>query len=121
MAEVNQDDKQKVLDWMMQYCLGFRNARTRANILPYLQMPDRYLRLLMSELIHEGHLCSSASLGYWALPLTTKDREEIDTALYAQHERKSKALDLLIDCDKHIKFWEDKRRCVTQQLELNLV
>ena len=103
--------------WMITNCLGFRNARTRANILPFVQLPDRYLRLIMSELIHEGHLCSSASLGYWALPLYTKDPQEIETALDAQRERKAKALDLLTDCDKMIKFWQDKKNCLEIQPE----
>ena len=83
-------------------------------------MPDRAFRAIVSELIHEGYLCSSASRGYWAIPLVTKDVEEVDAVLVAQIERKSKALDLLADCDKAIKLWEDRKRCLTQQYELSL-
>ena len=118
--EVSRQDKLKVFDWMNKYCFGFRNARTRIDILPFLQIPDRIFRAIASELIHEGSLCSSASRGYWALPLVTKDIEEIEAVLSAQLERKSKALDLLADCDKAIKFWEDRKRCLTQQMELIL-
>ena len=110
-------DKQKVLDWMNKYCLGFRNAKTRTNILPYLQMPDRYFRLLVSELKHEGHIASDCQRGYWAIPLCTKDPEEVEAALGSYQEMKSKALDLLTGLDKQIKFLEDKKRCLTQQFE----
>lgn len=121
---VDPEDKQKVLDWMHTHAFGFRNARTRADILPFLQSPeemtDRVFRLCASELIHEGHLCSSASRGYWAVPLVTKDQEEIQAVIEAQEERKGKALDLLADCDRVIKIYQEKKRCITQQSEFEL-
>ena len=119
--KVSQEEISRVKEWMDKHCMGFRNARTRQEILPFLRMPDRAFRATASELIHEGHLCSSASRGYWAVPLVTKDIEEVEAVLDAQIERKSKALDLLADCDKAIKLWQDRKRCLTQQMELNLV
>jgi hypothetical protein len=114
---VNPEDRQKVLSWMNENCLGFRNARTRANILEFVQMPDRYFRRVISELKHEGHIASTCSRGYWAIPLFTNDKEEIDAALDSYQEMKSKALDLLTGIDRQIKRLEDRKNCLTQQVE----
>ena len=120
-STVSSEDKDKVLNWMVSHCLGFRNARTRANILPFVQLPDRYFRLIVSELKHEGQLASDCQRGYWAIPLVTQDKEEIEAALGSYKEMKSKALDLLTGLDRQIKILEDRKNCLTQQMELNLV
>lgn len=101
-------DKEMVLNWMTHHCLGFRNARTRENILPFVgNLTDRGLRKIMSELIHEGNVCSSHKRGYWAVPLQTTDTEEIEAMKQCYIERKSKALDLIQDCDRLIDKAED--------------
>ncbi|MFA5385695.1 MAG: hypothetical protein WC364_13755 [Eubacteriales bacterium] len=114
---VNLEDKQKVLSWMNKNCLGFRNALTRADILLSIKLPDRYFRRVISELKHEGHIASTCSRGYWAIPLLTNDKEEIEAALDSYREMKSKALDLLTGLDQQIKRLEDRRSCLTQQFE----
>lgn len=117
MAKVNELDKKKVLDWLQKHCSGFRNARTRANILPFMQMPDRYWREIVSLLKHEGNIASTCFRGYWAIPLVTKDKEEVEAALESYQEMRSKALDMLTDTDKHIKHWQDRKLALTQQQE----
>jgi hypothetical protein len=102
-----QDDKQKVLDWGMKYMQGFRRARTREDILPFVQMDDRRFRACASELIHEGQMCSSHKRGYWIVPLQTNDPLEIEAMKECHIERKAKAIDLITDCDKMIKRAED--------------
>ncbi len=116
--EVNPQDKEKVLQWMLTYCFGFRNARTRQNILPFVRLPDRYFRQIISELKHEGQIASTCDKGYWAIPLVTKDKEEIEAALDSYQEMRSKALDMLTGIDMQIKILEDKKRCLTEQLVL---
>jgi hypothetical protein len=109
-----EQDKSVVLDWMRRFCYGFKNARTRKDILPYLNLPDRYFRRIASILKHEGHLASTSDKGYWFIPIETKDPEEINAALQSCLEMKARAMDIVADCDKHIKRWEDKKRIATQ-------
>lgn len=118
MAKVNEMDRQKVLDWMVKYCFGFRNARIRANILPFVGFADRYWRAIISELKHDGLVASTHTRGYWAIPQDTKDKLEVEAAIESYQEMRSKALDLLTDTDKHIKHWQDRRLSLTQQGEM---
>lgn len=119
MSAVKPGDKQRVLDWMVKNCAGFRNARTRANILPFMgSMTDRYWRAIISELKHDGHIASVCSRGYWAIPLATGEKEEVEAALESYQEMRSKALDLLTDTDRHIKHWQDRKLALTQQGEM---
>lgn len=96
------EDKVRVLSWLEKYAYGYRNARVREDILPFVKIPERTFRLIMSELIHEGNACSSNKRGYWFFPLTTNDPMEIKIFKECQIERKGKAIDLITDCDKLI-------------------
>lgn len=119
MTNVNYHDKAKVLAWMQKYCQGFRNARVRANILPFMQgFSDRHWRACVSELKHEGHLASTSSRGYWAIPPATRDKEEVEAALESCKETKSKALDMLTGVNKLIEALQDKKSVLTRQVEM---
>jgi hypothetical protein len=111
---INPEDKQKVLSWLEKYCNGYKNARTRGGILPYVGLEGRYFRRIISELKHEGHCASTSDRGYWFIPLSTNDKDEIDAALQSVLENKSRALDLLTNCDKQIKLWESRKQAITQ-------
>src|SRR3990167_2298887 len=114
-SKVKPEDKQIVLSWMMKVCLGFRQARTRANILPYLNLEDRYFRHICSELIHEGHIASSCQRGYWFIPLVTRDVAEIDAVFESCQERSSKALDVLRGLGQQIDSLTARREALTKQ------
>ncbi|RKY32662.1 MAG: hypothetical protein DRP74_02160 [Candidatus Omnitrophota bacterium] len=128
MDRVNPQDKQEVLDWFEKYCNGFRNAKTRENILPFIfiyrtfksyEAKDRYFRRIASELIHEGHLCSHNSKGYWFIPLVTNDREEIAALKESILEREAKARSMIRDCSKQLKRVEDLEKVINQgQMEM---
>ena len=107
-------DKLKVLEWFQKYAHGYKNARTRDDIIPFIQLPDRYFREIASSLIHDGHIASSCDKGYWFIPLFTKDRREVEAVIKCHIERKSKALDLIKDCDKLIQQFEDRLVVTTQ-------
>ena len=107
-------DKKFVLTWMENNCPGVKNAKTRRKILPFVNMDDRRFRAIVSELKHENHIASTSSRGYWHVPLVTTDPGEIEAVLESCFETKSRALDQLVDCDKNIKFWLD-RKCVIEQ------
>ncbi len=93
-------DEERVLEWFRKYAHGYRRARKRADILPFIhpKLTDRYFRLVVSSLKHQGHLASTSSRGYWAVPLCTTDRSEVSAALESIHEMKAKALDMLKGC-----------------------
>lgn len=118
MQEINEKDKQKVLEWFERYVNGFRNARTRANILPCFPcFSERYLREIISKLKHEGHIGSSCTKGYWRIPLVTNDVAEIEAAMESNLEMKAKALDMLTDCERHLKHWQERKDALTKQME----
>jgi len=120
-TKVKPDDKQTVLNWMMKVCPGFRQARTRANILPYLNLEDRYFRQICSELIHEGHIASSCQRGYWFIPIVTKDVEEIDAVLESCQERSTKALDVLRGLGQQIDALTTRREALTKQFVMDFI
>ena len=106
-----EQDKQNILEWMTKNCHGYRNARIREGILPYVliyrtfptkETKDRHFREIMSSLIHEGHTASSNRRGYWVVPIHTRDRGEVEAVLECYYERKAKALALIADCDRLI-------------------
>lgn len=107
MTDKFEMDKIRVLEWMQKHTNGYRNARTRENILPFIQLKDRYFRQIANELIHEKQLCSSHKRGYWFFPLVTNDPREIGAFKLCQIERKAKALDLLTGVDACI-AWADE-------------
>lgn len=119
MQGVKEEDKKKVLDWLTKYCLGFRNARTRANILPFLNLEDRYFRAIISELIHAGNVASSSSRGYWFVPLVIIDVAEIDALLECYAERSASALDRLRGLGKLIDSATTRREALTQQIVMD--
>ena len=99
-----EQDKLEILQWLETNCCGYRRARTRENILPFvlnshdfptIESKDRYFRRVVAELKSTGHIFSSASLGYWFFPLVSNDACEIETALSSLVEEKAKAMDLL--------------------------
>jgi len=96
-------DKIRVLEWMEKYCKGVRCARHRADILPFVQLPDRYWRQIISDLVDEGIIYSSSTRGYWWALLHTNDHYEIDAMKHAILERKAKALSMIEGCDKRLK------------------
>ena len=105
MAKIDkfESDKAKVLGWMEKYCNGVRSARTRKDILPFVQLPDRYFRLIASELIDEGNVYSSASHGYWFAKLRTTDSFEISAMEHSILERIAKATSTIDGCHKRLK------------------
>ena len=117
MNRTQQQDKLEILQWLETNCNGFRNARTRENILPFVlnkhlfptqESKDRYFRKIVSELRHEGHIASSCERGYWFVPLVTDDPAEIEAVKHSIFEVKAKALDMLQDCEKHLQRLEAK-------------
>ena len=117
-----ESDKKYLLDWFGKYCNGVRNARTRENILPYVKMEDRHFRIVVSTLIHDGHIASSSKWGYWFIPLATNDTVEIGALKYSIMERKSKALAMIEDCHRQLERIKDIELKRTQgQKELEFV
>lgn len=110
MYKINEADKANIREWMAKYCRGYRAARVRKDIIPFVltgrpfvskDAKDRYFRQIASELIHEGHVASAGD-GYWYIPEHTMDRREVEAVIACHQERKSKALSLIADCDKII-------------------
>lgn len=104
--------KSIVLKYMREKCLGFREAKKRAEILAKLpiEISDRLFRRAFSALKHEGEVASHSTLGYWACPKATNDPEEIKAQALCWREMKSKAMSMLTDADREIKRLEDKYR-----------
>lgn len=115
--QIWEQDKKTVLNWLMDNCCGFRNAKTRADILPNLQFvnamsdetKDRYFRRIVARLKKEHHVFSSSDRGYWFRPLVSNDNDEIQAELKALREDKAKAMDLLDGLDRRIKEIESSR------------
>jgi len=110
-SKISPQDKLEVLNWFEKNCPTSKQARTRERILPFILIrkpfpsadaKDRYFRRIASELIHEGHLCSHNSLGYFFRALWTNDREEIEAIKMSLLERKSKALAMIADVDRQL-------------------
>lgn len=119
MNNFYEEDKRMALEWMSVFCSGFRQARTRKEILPCMnfkrifdnpESKDRYFRKIVSSLIHEGHLCSHNSRGYWFKPLYTNDPEEIEAIKQSIMERKSRALSSIEGCDRQLREVEGIRQ-----------
>lgn len=96
-----QDEYQFVFDWLYKHCYGRESARFRENdahpdkgILPYMpkHITDRKFRRIISVLVHEGNVYSSAGWGYFFMPTANPDRCDIEAAKQALTERKMKAL-----------------------------
>ncbi len=111
-------DKKSVVEWFQKYAHGFRSARTRKDILPFIftyrtfasnEAKDRYFREIASELIKEGALASSNTRGYWFIPIHTRDRKEVDAVIACHLERRAKALTLIEDCNRIIDEYEQRK------------
>ena len=113
-------DKQRVLEWLQRYAQDSVHAKKRPEILPFIQMPDRYFRLCAAELIKEGHVCSHNARGYWAKPLSLHTygphaaRREIDAIKECYFERKSKALSTLEKIGQLLREVEDLEQRIFQ-------
>ena len=122
--KVSPEDKLKVLNWLQKYAFGFRNARTRANILPFMgngNMPDRHFRLILAELKKEGSAASTCTRGIWAVPPVTTDAEEIEAVLESCLEMKTKALDMLTGLNRQIELFQAKKEALTTQIVMEFV
>src|SRR3990167_2903474 len=120
--KVSPEDKLKVLNWLQKYAFGFRNARTRAKILPFVgngNMPDRHFRLILAELKKEGSAASTCTRGIWAVPPVITDSEEIEAVLESCQEMKSKALDMLTGLNRQIELFQARKEALTQQTEMD--
>ena len=100
MKRTFEQEKDRVLEWMIKYCLGYKKARKRSNILPFISLNDWKFRAIVSELKHSGDLASTSSRGYWAVPLCTNSHCEISAVLESISEMQRKALTMLQDCSK---------------------
>ncbi len=122
-SKVSPQDKLEVLKWFEKNCPTSKQARTRESILPFIlirkifstvETKDRYFRKIASELIHEGHLCSHNSRGYWFRALWTNDPEEIEAIKSSLLERKSKALAMIADVDRQLNQVQRMRETAKQ-------
>jgi len=113
-------DKQRVLNWLEKYCFGFREARFKNNILPFLNINERVFRAIVSDLKHEGNVAATSQRGYWFIPLTTDDPAEVDAALESFREMESRALDMLTGIKKQMYGLNQRKMALTQQYELPL-
>ena len=105
-----EQDKDYLLKWMEKHANGFRNARTKNDILPHLlgSWDSRYFQRVVSELKHDNHISSTRNRGYWFNPLFSNDREEIQAQLHSAQEMKSRALTILEGAEKTIRACQDK-------------
>lgn len=117
----SEDEKQFVLDWMQKYCYGREYARFRENstnpelgILPFMpkHIYDRKWRMIISVLIQEAQVYSSASFGYFFMPLAFPSPADIEAAISALVERKAKALATIEKVDINLKKLEGRMQGV---------
>jgi len=102
------DDRQRVSNYMYFNCYGFRKARTRHEICKDLQMEDRHFRKIAQELKLTNDIASLSSIGYWFIPLVTKDQQEIDHARHSIMEDYSRAHKQLAEANTRIKDFHDR-------------
>ena len=107
-------DKVYILTWMRTHCSGYAHAMTKENILRFIMMHERKLRAILSSLKHDGVICSTSSLGYWYFDIETATHDEIEKAKHSWLEMKSRAMNMLKDCDKQL----DKLNSQPVQMEL---
>lgn len=106
--------KTQVLSFMESNCYGYRNAAIKDLILAFLRsnhnlnIGERSLRRVLSELRNEGHLSSHNSRGWHFIPLNTNDRSEINAVLGGLWEKKAHALDMLTGITHQIEEYEDR-------------
>ena len=93
-VELNHDDKiklERLEDWMMKYACGFRNAKTKDNILPFVGLEERIFRQLAS---FSDLIFSSSERGYWIRPLVDISGEEMREAKESLAEERRRAINL---------------------------
>jgi hypothetical protein len=61
--------KDRIKNWMMENCMGYRNSKPRHEICAALGIDDRSFRRHATELKKEGHIASDSEAGYWSIPL----------------------------------------------------
>ena len=119
---VKPGDRQRVLVWLQKYSPGYKNARTRENILPYMGgMSDRYWRMIVSDPKKEGLVASSSSLGYWAVPANTRDSRELAAVIDSCQEMRAKALAMLTGLNSQIETFQRRLEANTKQYEFTQV
>ena len=105
-------EKSVVLNWVIQYCSGYKNAKNLKDIVPFLvpKIEERKFRKIFNELGAENGCYSSIKRGYWYLPLVSTDSEEITVALEALAERKRRALNTIESISKNEKRLQGMRQ-----------
>lgn len=125
-------NKEAIYEWMLENCITYLGARVMNDILPEVtwlletKSKDikRYVRRIMSQLKHEGLVCSTTDKGYWAKPLdlsdlTSEERfSEVVAEKQSAQEMVSRALDMLKDFQKEIKSCDDILDGLTNQPHL---
>jgi len=114
MKQNYEKDKARLLGWMEKYCHGYKNARKRPDILPFVFLGDRYFRTLISNLKHENHIASTSTRGYWFIPLHTTNQAEVNAVLESIQEMKSRAMDMLKGSSKLEQHWQHEKARITQ-------
>lgn len=106
--------KNQVLDYMMTHCLGVRNAKPRRFICEELVLEDRYFRSICEELKREGHIATTSSDGYFAIPLVCNDPADIEAIKHSIADKRSRAYTLIEEANEMAKRLEDR---ISKQLE----
>lgn len=100
---------------------GSRNARTKEFLLKQImlsKMNERKFRQIVSDLKHAGLIFSTSNRGYWYVDPECKDQKEWRVAQECWLEMRSRAMDMLTDCDKHLKRLHDRILYSAPQSEL---
>lgn len=90
--------KNQILEYMMKECRGVKNAKPRKVICDDLVLEDRLLRDICVELKEEGHIATTASDGYFAIPLvqygplSDEDKEAIQHSISDKYSRATKLI-----------------------------
>lgn len=100
--------KGQILDYMMEYCLGVRNAKPRHLICEELILDDRLMRDICVELKKEGHIATTCSDGYFAVPLVCNDPMDIEAIKHSIADKRSRAYKLLDEAQQMAKRLGDK-------------
>jgi len=110
-------DQEYLMKWMEKNANGFRNARTKKDILPHLlgDWNSRYFERVISALKHNNHVSSTSDKGYWFNPLWSNDYDEVKAQLQSAEEAKRRALTIIEGADKVIRTCKDKMAGMTYQ------
>jgi hypothetical protein len=107
--------KSQILDYMMTDCLGVRKAKPRHEICEALVLEDRLFRRIALELKREGHIATTASDGYFGVPLVCNDPVDIEAIKHSINDMRARAYDLLETAKAMAERLEQK---TSKQMEL---